>query len=87
MHSARAEFLLGLSAAVITVTIGTTVGAVGAYFGGPIDAILMRLADIMIMIPGISVLIVLSALIGVQHFELAVIIGVLSGFGGTAVLL
>ena len=87
MFSARTEFLLGLSAAVITVTIGTTVGAIAAYFGGLVDTVLMRLADIMIMIPGISVLIVLSALIGVQHFELAVIIGVLSGFGGTAVLL
>ncbi len=87
MFSARTEFLLGLAAAVITVTIGTSVGAVAAYFGGVVDAILMRLADIMIMIPGISVLIVLSALVGVQQLELALVIGILSGFGGTAVLL
>ena len=87
MFSARAEFLLGLLAAVVTVTIGTTVGAVAAYFGGVVDTLLMRLADIMIMMPGISVLIVLSALIGVEHFELALIIGILSGFGGTGVVL
>ena len=87
MFSARAEFLLGLLAAVVTVTIGTTVGAVAAYFGGVVDMLLMRLADIMIMMPGISVLIVLSALIGVEHFELALIIGILSGFGGTGVVL
>ena len=87
MFSARAEFLLGLLAAVVTVTIGTTVGAVAAYFGGAVDMLLMRLADIMIMMPGISVLIVLSALIGVEHFELALIIGILSGFGGTGVVL
>ena len=87
MASARSEFLLGLLAALITVSIGTTVGAVAAYFGGVVDTILMRLADGMIMLPGISVLIVLSALIGVEHFELAVIIGILSGFGGTGVVL
>ena len=87
MFSARAEFLLGLLAAVVTVTIGTTVGAVAAYFGGVVDMLLMRFADIMIMMPGISVLIVLSALIGVEHFELALIIGILSGFGGTGVVL
>ena len=87
MFSARAEFLLGLLAAVVTVTIGTTVGAAAAYFGGVVDMLLMRLADIMIMMPGISVLIVLSALIGVEHFELALIIGILSGFGGTGVVL
>ena len=87
MFSARSEFLLGLLAAVVTVTIGTTVGAVAAYFGGVVDMLLMRLADIMIMMPGISVLIVLSALIGVEHLELALIIGILSGFGGTGVVL
>ena len=87
MFSARSEFMLGLLAAVVTVTIGTTVGAVTAYFGGIVDTILMRLADIMIMLPGISVLIVLSALIEVEHFELALLIGILSGFGGTGVVL
>ena len=87
MFSARSEFLLGLLAAIVTVTIGTTVGAVAAYFGGVVDMLLMRLADIMIMMPGISVLIVLSALIGVEHFELALIIGILSGFGGTGIVL
>ena len=87
MFSARSEFMLGLLAAIVTVTIGTTIGAVTAYFGGIVDTILMRLADIMIMLPGISVLIVLSAMIEVEHFELALIIGILSGFGGTGVLL
>ena len=87
MFSARSEFMLGLLAAIVTVTIGTTVGAVSAYFGGIVDTILMRLADIMIMMPSISVLIVLSKLIGVQHLELALIIGILSGFGGTGVVL
>ena len=87
MFSARSEFLLGLLAATVTVVIGTAVGAVAAYFGGWVDTLLMRLADIMIMMPAISVLIVLSALIGVEHFELALIIGILSGFGATGVVL
>lgn len=87
MWSTRAEFLLGVVAAVVTVTIGTAVGAVSAYFGGVVDAILMRLADLMIMMPVISVLIVVSALLGVSLLGLAIIIGILSGFGGTAVIL
>lgn len=87
MFSARSEFMLGLLAAVVTVTIGTAVGAAAAYFGGVVDALLMRLADIMIMMPVISVLVVLSALIGIEHLELAVLIGVVSGFGGAAVVL
>ena len=87
MFSARSEFLLGLLAAVVTVCIGTMVGATAAYFGGLVDMLLMRLADIMIMMPGISILIVLSALMEVGHLELALLIGILSGFGGTGVVL
>ncbi len=87
MWSTRSEFLLGVVAAVVTVTIGTAVGAVSAYFGGVVDAILMRLADLMVMMPVISVLIVISALLGINLLKLAIILGVLSGFGGTAIIL
>ena len=38
--------MVGLSAAVIVVTIGTIVGLLSGYFGGCVDAVLMRLADI-----------------------------------------
>ncbi len=87
MWSARSEFFLGLVAALVTVGIGTAVGAVSAYFGGIVDAVLMRLADIIIMMPVISLLVVLSALFGVELFQLALIIGVLGGFGATGVVL
>ena len=87
MWSARSEFFLGVVAALVTVVIGTTVGAVSAYFGGILDALLMRLADIMIMMPVISLVVVLSALIGVELLELALIIGILAGFGATGVVL
>ena len=87
MFSTRSEFLLGLLAALMTVCIGTMVGAIAAYYGGWVDTLLMRLADIMIMMPAISILIVLSVLIEVGHLELALLIGLLSGFGGTGVVL
>ena len=87
MSSAGSEFLLGITAAVVTVTIATTVGAVSAYYGGVVDALLMRLADIIIMLPTISLLIVLTALFGLNLLQLALVLGVLAGFGGTAIVL
>ena len=87
MSSAASEFILGITAAVVTVTIGTTLGAIAAYYGGVIDALLMRLADIIIMLPTISLLIVLTALFGLNLFQLALVLGILAGFGGTAVVL
>lgn len=87
MWSTRSEFALGLVAAFVTVVIATTIGAVSAYYGGVIDAIFMRLADLIIMTPPITILIVLSSLIDLELFELALVLGLLGGFGGTTIII
>lgn len=87
MYSTRNEFLLGILAAALTVVIGTSIGAMSAYFGGVVDMLFMRLANLVIMIPALSILIVLSALASIGMLELAVVIGLLSGFGGITVII
>ena len=87
MHGARSSFFLGILAATVTVVIGTLVGSTAAYFGGMIDSMFMRLADLLIMIPGLALLIVIGAVFTFRLWHLAVVIGVLSGFGGTAIVL
>jgi peptide/nickel transport system permease protein len=87
MYSTRAEFVLGMVAALVTVLIGTTIGAVAAYFGGVVDALFMRLADLMITLPFIVILIVIGGFIELDLGGLALIIGVLSGFGGTTIII
>jgi peptide/nickel transport system permease protein len=87
MFSTRFEFALGILSALITVVIATTVGATAAYYGGLIDTLLMRLADLVIMVPFLPILIVLSALMEVGMMQLALVIGVLSGFGGVTIVI
>ena len=87
MSSTSSEFILGLTAAVFTLVIATTVGAVSAYYGGIVDTFFMRVADLVIALPGLSLLIVLGALFGLNLLQLGIVIGVLSGFGGTAIIL
>lgn len=87
MYSTRFEFLLGILSAVVTVVIATTIGAIAAYYGGILDTLLMRLADLVIMVPFLPILIVLSALMRIGILELAIVIGLLSGFGGTTVVI
>ena len=87
MWSTRSEFALGIIAALVTVIIATTIGAVTAYFGGLVDTLFMRFADLIIMTPFVTVLIVLSALFDVTLVELALIIGILSGFGAATVII
>jgi peptide/nickel transport system permease protein len=86
MFSTRYEFALGLIAAVVTMTIATTVGAAAAYFGGLVDMVLMRIVNLGMMVPTLPLLIVLGALMEVGMLELAVLIGFLSGFSGTAIV-
>jgi peptide/nickel transport system permease protein len=86
MYSTRFEFVLGILAALVTVIIATTLGAVAAFFGGIIDTLLMRLVNLVIMIPLLPILIVLSTLIEVGMFEMALVFGILFGFGGTTLI-
>ncbi|MFI6920460.1 ABC transporter permease [Nonomuraea spiralis] len=50
--------------AVGTTVLGTTLGLVAGYHKGWIDAVLMRVADLMIALPGLLVLIVLVGIMG-----------------------
>lgn len=87
LYSTRWEFVLGVLSALLSVVIGTTVGTLAAYFGGAIDMVFMRLADLLLLFPLIPFLLVLGALIELDLFELALIIGVLSGFGGITIII
>ncbi len=87
MYSTQTEFILGVVAALITVSIATLVGAASAYYGGVIDTFFMRLADLIIMLPFVSILIVLSGLFDLTMWKLALVIGILAGFGGTTVII
>ena len=86
LSSTASEFILGIVAALVTVSIATMVGAIAAYYGGIVDTLFMRLADLVVSLPGLSLLIVLSALFDLNLFMLALLIGVLGGFGGSAII-
>lgn len=87
MYSTGSEFMLGVLAALITVVIGTLVGAICAYYGGFVDTFFMRLADVFILFPLVSFLIVLGSMIELTLFKLALILGILFGFGQITVIL
>ena len=87
MKGAQGAFLLGMVAAVVTVLFATAVGSVAAYLGGWVDAFFMRLADLLLMLPGLAIFIVMSSVFRFELWHLAILIGLLSGFGGVAIVL
>jgi peptide/nickel transport system permease protein len=87
MYSTRFEFILGILAALVTIGIATTLGAIAAFYGGIIDILIMRVVNLVMMIPILPILIVLAAMMSVGMIELAVVIGILTGLGGSAIVI
>jgi peptide/nickel transport system permease protein len=67
----------------IALTIGTVVGAVAGYFGGSVDAILMRIVDIVYAIPGLFLLILIAVVFRPGVSGLALVIASLSWIGSS----
>lgn len=57
----RISIIVGLMAAGITVVIGTLIGGISGYYGGWIDNVLMRFAEIVYSIPFLPIVVSLSA--------------------------
>lgn len=63
IHGAGVSLVVGVVAAVVTVAIGLNVGLLAGYFGGRIDAILMRMTDVAFGIPFLPFAVLLVALL------------------------
>ena len=62
LYGGRVSLLVGLAAALGAAVIGAAVGLWAGYFGGAMDALLMRLTDGVIALPLLPLLIVLAAI-------------------------
>lgn len=62
LYGARVSLTVGLGGALASALIGLGVGLAAAWWGGAVDAVLMRLADGIIALPSLPLLIVLAAI-------------------------
>lgn len=64
LYGGRVSLLVGITVALIAGGVGTLVGILAGYYGGLIDAALMRLTDTLLALPGLMVVIVAARLAG-----------------------
>lgn len=83
IYGSQASLVIGLTAAFISVVIGSLFGLLAGYYGGWIDTLLMRTTDFFIQIPVFPLMLIAVALFGGTMENLILVIGLL-GWTGTA---
>jgi len=83
VYGGRVSIAVGLVAVAIYITIGTILGLISGYYGGAIDAVIMRITDTFMAFPTFIILLCVVTLIGPGLVNGMVAIGLL-GWTGTA---
>lgn len=64
IYGLRTSIGVGVFSGIVALVIGTILGLIAAYYGGRIDALIMRIVDLMLGLPTILVALMLLALLG-----------------------
>jgi peptide/nickel transport system permease protein len=78
VYGARPALMVGFAAVVISGLLGMAAGLLGGYFGGWVDDVLMRLADIQLAFPFILLAIAVIGVLGPSLQTIIIVIGVSS---------
>lgn len=64
IYGARTSLVAAFSVVVLAFTVGTIAGVLAGYFGKVVDAVIMRIADMMIAFPGMILAIAVAGIMG-----------------------
>jgi len=78
MVGAQASLFVGLASVLIGGCIGMVLGLLAGYFGGWVDALIMRLVDIQLSLPGVLLAVAILAAIGKGLFNVVLVLGFVS---------
>jgi peptide/nickel transport system permease protein len=67
VNGGKASLAIGFFTAIGSLSLGTLVGVIAGSFGGKVDSLLMRLADIFLMIPTLFVVLFLARILQGAH--------------------
>lgn len=81
IYGGRATLLVGAVAALLSVAIGLTIGAFAGYYGGKVDAALMRLTEFFQVLPALLFAMVVVTLFSPTIVTVTIAIGVVSWTG------
>jgi ABC-type dipeptide/oligopeptide/nickel transport system permease subunit len=78
LYGARLSLMIGFTTVTFAIIIGTVLGALGGYFGGQIDNIIMRLMDVLLAFPSLLLAIAIVTVLGPGLQNALLAIGIVS---------
>ncbi|MFH1753636.1 MAG: ABC transporter permease, partial [Candidatus Omnitrophota bacterium] len=81
VYATRVALSIGFIAVGIAALIGVALGSLAGYYGGRIDGIIMRFADIMLCFPAFFLMLSVIAVVGPSIVNIMVVIGLTSWMG------
>ena len=76
VHGSRVSLLVGILATALGAAIGVFFGSIAGYYGGTIEDIIMRVADVFMSIPSTLLAVVVVAALGSGMANLIIAIGI-----------
>jgi peptide/nickel transport system permease protein len=77
LYAGRVSLSVGLVAVAIYTLIGVMLGAFSGFYGGRVDACVMRLADIVLSFPALILIITVVSVLGPSIYNIMLVIGLL----------
>ncbi len=77
IYGARASLAVALAIVTIAASLGTLLGSFSGLAGGRIDAVIMRLTDTVMALPGLVIALAMTAALGPSLVNLALALGIL----------
>jgi peptide/nickel transport system permease protein len=81
IHGGRVTLMVGVVAAMLSVSIGITLGASAGFYGGRVDAVLMRITEFFQVLPALLFAMVVVTLFSPTLVTVTLAIGVVSWTG------
>jgi len=76
LFGTRVSLVVGCATVLISAPLGLAAGILSAYYGGRLDAVLMRLADVQLAFPFILLVIAIVAVVGPNLANLILVLGI-----------
>lgn len=76
LFGARVSLLVGILAVLVQTLLGVSAGLLAGYYGGAVDNVLMRLADVQQAIPFLVLVVAVAAVVGPSFLNTVLILGI-----------